>query len=278
MSLNQETKYLIRQYDLRPDTARGQHFLVNDKVLAKIVASGNLTERDCVLEIGCGLGTLTTELAKTSRVVGFETDRRLQEPLTKLQVVNKRIKIFFEDVLKADPGKINDYLKLANKEHFKIIANIPYSITGSIMRWLFELSPLPELVVFLIQKEVAEKIVAQPGDHSKQSLGVQFYGQPKIIDLVSAASFWPVPEVDSAILVIDKIHPWNYATAEKLTWQIIRIGFSSKRKKLVNNLASGLKREKADMLQVLEQCQIDHNARAEDLTKENWLELAGKLG
>jgi 16S rRNA (adenine1518-N6/adenine1519-N6)-dimethyltransferase len=277
MSLLQETQDLARLYRLRPDTDRGQNFLIDEGVVADSLRAGGIKAEDTVLEIGCGLGTLTTALARrVTRVVGIESDRRLFGLLDKLKTDYDNLTLIKNDFLKIEPDELYRTMGLKKGHGYKVVANIPYYITGKIISQLFSLEQLPTTVVLLVQKEVAEKIVAQAGDHSKQSLGVQFYGQPKIARLVSRRAFWPAPAVDSALLVIEKLHHWDYKASEEEVWQLIRLGFSSRRKTLLNNLSTGLKLTKPEVEEWLVACALSPKIRAQDLDLQQWVELTKK--
>lgn len=277
MSLLEETQQLAHRYRLRPDTDRGQNFLIDDRVLFDSIAAAEISDHDTVLEIGCGLGTLTKVLAERARVVvGCESDRRLWALLDTLTQRYTNLTIIKNDFLKVQPEAIYDALGLSPRSDYKVVANIPYYITGKIISQIFSFSHLPTLVVLLVQKEVAQKIIARPGDHSKQSLGVQFYCQPQIVRFVSSRAFWPAPVVDSAVLIMRGLHHWSYSVPEEAVWNLIHLGFSSRRKTLLNNLSAGLHLTKTEVEQWLVACSLSPNIRAQDLDLEQWVELTKK--
>lgn len=271
MNLREETGYLLKKYHLKADTSRGQHWLVDEEVLADMVDVCDPPKGSWVLEIGCGLGTLTTALLQRgAQVIGFETDERLTVPLKKIVEVQPEFHLFMKDFLKVTP---QEWLSLIDTPNYRVAANIPYYITGAIIEYLMSLPRLPERITLLMQREVAENIVAEHGSFSKQSLAVQLYGRPMIQSFVPREAFLPEPEVQSAILVIDQIHPWEYPADEKLVWRYITMVFSSRRKKLSNNLAAGLQVEKKQIDELLKQANIDPGARAERITIDQWIEL-----
>ncbi len=275
MSLLEETQLLAKRYRLRPDTDRGQNFLIDETVVADSLRVGGIKPEDTVLEIGSGLGTLTTALARrVARVVGIESDRRLFPLLDSLTEEYENLTVIKNDFLKLEPAELYQALALRQNQSYKVVANIPYYITGKIISQLFSFEQLPTTIVLLVQKEVAEKIVAKAGDHSKQSLGVQFYGQAKVARIVSRKAFWPAPAVDSALLVIEQLHHWNYQAPEEEVWQLIRIGFSSRRKTLVNNLSAGLKLAKPEVEEWLLACKLSVKIRAQDLELSDWITLS----
>ncbi|MFH0873525.1 MAG: 16S rRNA (adenine(1518)-N(6)/adenine(1519)-N(6))-dimethyltransferase RsmA [Candidatus Komeilibacteria bacterium] len=270
MSLLDETRVVIKKFHLRPDTDRGQNFLISESVLADIIAAADLDRKDVILEIGTGLGTLTKSLAAVAKkVITIESDRRLQPLLADLAGQYSNVQLVMKDFTKVGWSE----LAAALGPRYKVVANIPYYITGKIVEQLLSWEVLPQSIIFLVQAEVGKKYCAKVGDLSKQSLAVQFYSIPEAIKKVPAKSFWPVPQVDSAIIRLSQIHSWNYSAPEKPVWQLIRIGFSSKRKKLVNNLAAGLQISKSEAEKMVVAIGLDSNVRAEDLTKEQWVEL-----
>ncbi len=277
MSLLIETQELARKYHLRPDTERGQNFLIDETVITDSLIAANITSDDHVLEIGSGLGTLTKALVRRAQqVVSCESDRRLFPLLDALSEENHNLTIIKNDFLKVASSELYQALALKKNQPYKVVANIPYYITGKIISQLLSFNHLPTAVVLLVQKEVAEKIVARPGDHGKQSLGVQFYGQPRIARIVSQRAFWPRPAVDSALLAITKLHQWSYQVEEKMVWDLIRLGFSSRRKTLLNNLSSGLKLTKPAVEEWLMASKLPLKIRAQDLDLEQWVTLTKK--
>ncbi len=274
MSLLDETKYLAKKYRLRPDTDRGQNFLISESVLDAIVEAAGVTESETVLEIGTGLGILTKALAvHVAKVITVESDRRLEHFLKQLTQQHPNIHLLLNDITKVKFSDISAELG----SRYSVVANIPYYITGKIVEQLLTWDIVPQSIVLLVQLEVAKKYCAAAGDMSKQSLAAQFYAQPEIIQTVPAKAFWPAPAVDSAILRLSQVHAWNYDASEKEVWQLIRIGFSSKRKKLANNLSSGLQIDKSQAEKLLTAIGVDVNVRAEDLSKEEWVTLTKKL-
>jgi 16S rRNA (adenine1518-N6/adenine1519-N6)-dimethyltransferase len=255
----------------------GQHFLHDQKVLQQIVAAADLKVGDKVLEIGPGKGVLTSELVnactdvrtyvRTSNVIAIEKDRELA---SQLENQNSKLKIIEGDILEVNLPLLieqNDFFE------YKVVANIPYYITGKIIRLLFETKYPPKLVVLLVQKEVAERICASPGKMSILSASVKYFGVPQIVDFVSRKSFDPVPKVDSAILRIIPHEKLSSKTETKDFFTIIKIGFSSRRKTLLNNLAAGLKMQKSTILNILEENGLSENTRAQELGIDDWKKL-----
>ena len=273
----EEIKKILKKEDLKILKSLGQNFLIDEKVLQRIVEVSDLKKEDVVFEIGPGFGTLTEELSeKCGKVIAIEKDKKLAE-LLKSRI--KNIEIINDDILKI---KLKEFIKKYSfNEKYKLVSNIPYYITSPIIKMFLESDIQPESITLLMQKEVAERICAKPGKLSVLALSVQVYGKPEIAGYVDKSSFYPEPKVDSAILKIKNIHRnvilnenmINYVSTKDL-FKIIKIGFSSKRKKLVNNLSAGLHIEKIQSETILLKTGIDLNARAQELSLEEWRKLA----
>lgn len=271
MTLAQQMKELCRIYDLHPSRSKGQNFLVTESVYDDIVAAGELTQDDTVLEVGPGLGFLTARLAKAAgQVVTVELDDKLanflQTALDSQAVTN--VTLLNQDILRFDPSNL--------PAAYKIVANLPYNISSIFLRTFLEQKNAPERMVLLLQKEVAERLLAKPGDMNLLALSVQFYSQPEIIRLVKAGNFWPEPKVDSALvrLKLDSSRSDAYSAEEKKAFfRLARVGFSAKRKMLKNNLAAGLKIDLTTATHILKTANLSPQIRAEDLSLYNWQKL-----
>jgi len=265
--------HILRKYGLRADKSLGQNFLQDTYALEKIVAISGILPTDTVLEIGPGLGALTRHLAAAAgQVIAVELDERLFPPLKDVISGWTNITLIQGDILKLTPSDIvpaTDYL---------VVANIPYYITSALLRHLLETSPRPRRVVLTIQKEVAERICAKPGDMSLLALSVQVYGQPTIAATIPAEAFHPAPKVDSAVVRID-LTPAPFIPASLLDtfFSLARAGFSQKRKTLRNSLSAGLRKTPADMEKLLLSAGIDPKRRAETLSLEEWRELTARM-
>ncbi|MBA7473454.1 MAG: 16S rRNA (adenine(1518)-N(6)/adenine(1519)-N(6))-dimethyltransferase RsmA [Dehalococcoidia bacterium] len=269
-SLLAETKQLLRRFNLRARKRLGQRFLIDGDVLQRILSAAELSADDIVLEVGPGLGILTRELAQRARrVIAIELDDKLANFLKQELVSFPNVMIINEDILKIEPATL-----LARPERYKVVANLPYYITSPVLRHFLEATLKPDLMVVMVQKEVAEAIVAGPGKRSLLSISVQFYGRPTIIGKVPANSFYPAPEVDSAILRID-LYPKPAVAVDNTEgfFGTVRAGFASPRKQLANSLAQGLGWPKTDVLSVLAEASIAPQRRAETLTLEEWAQL-----
>ena len=276
-SLLAQTRRLLRRSDLRARKGLGQHFLVDEEVLETVVAAAELAPTDTVIEVGPGLGILTRELAvQAGWVIAIELDNRLAAVLKKTLAPFDNVVILNEDVLGTDPGALlrgqaPSFPPELNS--YKVVANLPYYITSPVLRHFLEASVKPEVMVVMVQKEVAEAIVAAPGRRSVLSISVQFYGRPSIVARVPAGAFYPAPEVDSAILKIDVYPRPAVDVDEKSFFELVRAGFTASRKQVVNSLAQGLKLPKAEVLSLLEKAGIEPRRRAETFTLEEWANL-----
>jgi 16S rRNA (adenine1518-N6/adenine1519-N6)-dimethyltransferase len=269
MSLLEETKYLLNQNKILPSKSKGQNFLISGEVLDSIIEKANLQEGENILEIGPGIGTLTKALlAKKVNLKVIELDRELIEILKSLAKLDS-FEIISDDVLKVNLEKILaiDFLK-----DYKIVSNLPYNITSRFLRIFLEHQHPPQEMILMLQKEVAERIINKDGKWSKLSVMCNFYSNPEYLFTVPRNSFLPEPKVESAVIKF-KIKDAPQVD-EKKFWQLVKIGFSSKRKTLINNLSIGLKKDKKEFSALLEKNNLDQNVRAEKLTIEDWVNLS----
>lgn len=249
-----------------PKKSLGQHWLKDRFVLADIADEVGITKDDTVLEIGPGLGTLTSELLRRAKnVVAVELDASLakklpgQFPGTALEVVN-------QDILTYDLRAL--------PENYKVVANVPYYITSKIVRLLTTSVNKPHSIALLVQKEVAERMAAQAGDMSILAVSAQLYADVRLGSVVPAEYFTPPPKVDSQVVVLTIRRESLLASEdEKLFFRIVKAGFSAKRKKLRSSMASGLGIEKNDATLLLQRAAINPDNRAEDLSLNDWIRL-----
>lgn len=276
-----QTRGLLRRFGLKARKGLGQHFLVDGAVLGLITGAAELTPADIVVEVGPGLGVLTRELAREAgRVVSIELDEKLAHVLKETLASCDNVTIIDGDVLRIDPAALLDEQRAhfsqaaAAPSGYKVVANLPYYVTAPVLRHFLEAPARPELIVVMVQKEVAEAIAAGPGKMSLMSVSVQFYGEPEVVSYVPARCFYPVPEVDSAILRVRPYpHPAVAVTDREGFFRLVRAGFSASRKQLANSLGRGLALPKADVLALLEEAGIDPRRRAETLSLDEWTRL-----
>jgi 16S rRNA (adenine1518-N6/adenine1519-N6)-dimethyltransferase len=278
-SLLAETKDLLREYDLKAKKSLAQHFLIDRGILNKIVAAAELKSVDTVIEVGPGLGVLTRELAeRAGRLVAVELDQHMVEILKLSFGGMSNVIIIHKDVLDATPeglfGEAGIVFSPESPLRYKVVANLPYYITSAVLRHFLEANLKPELIVVMVQKEVARQIVALPGDMSLLSVSVQFYGTPKIIGTVSRGSFYPAPDVDSAILHVD-IHPTPLLPSgeDEGFFDIVHAGFCAARKQIHNAISQGLRIPNEEAISILKEGGIEPSRRAETLSVGEWMHL-----
>jgi 16S rRNA (adenine1518-N6/adenine1519-N6)-dimethyltransferase len=266
---------------MRPKKSLGQNFLKSAKALGDIVHAGDVGPDDIVLEIGPGKGALTEKLLETgATVIAVEKDRELVPFLAEkfsTYIASGKLTLIEADILAFNPSH-NSLVP----SHYKLIGNIPYYITGAIIRKFLESDYQPTLAVFLVQKEVAERIVARPGrsgdgKESILSLSVKAYGEPKMIGKVSKRYFTPEPKVDSAILLIAGINKNNFKNLrESDFFNVVKTAFGQKRKTLLKNLENlGLRKEVIH--EILAQIGLHDKVRAEDLSLSAMLSISSAL-
>jgi len=264
-----ELRNLLYAHNMRPNKAFGQNFLVDRAVLMKIVEAADIEADEEVLEVGAGTGVLTRELARRARrVVAVEMERDMLTLLAKTTGEFKNVEVIARDLLFLDP------VEVFGQAPYKLIANLPYYITAPTFRHFLESANPPRVLVVMVQQEVAQRIVAGPGDLSVLGVSVQFFGQPRIVARVPARAFYPAPKVDSAILRVD-VHaePPLAPTEQESFFRVVQAGFSERRKQLHNSLTHGLHYKNELIRNWLASAGIDASRRAETLSIEEWLRL-----
>lgn len=268
---------ILRVHDVRPNKRLGQHFLTSRKHLARIVEAADLRPADTVLEIGPGLGVLTDALAcRVARVVAVEVDASMRVILASTIRNHTNVEIVGANALDVDPGTLvgTRHGSPGRLVGYKVVANLPYQITSAVLRHVLEAETRPELAVVMVQAEVADRILAKPGDMSILAVAVQFYAMPSLVTRVPSGAFHPPPKVDSAVLRLDVYdEPPVDVTNVDAFFRTVRAGFSQKRKQLKNSVAAGLALEKSVASAALEEAGIDPTRRAETLALEEWAAL-----
>ena len=264
--------------DIPAKKSLGQNFLKSKVALHKMVLAGEVNIEDTILEVGPGKGVLTEKLLEIAKkVLAVEKDDRLisllQEKFS-VEIKLGKLEIIHGDILDFEPTKYN--LITGN---YKIIANIPYYITGVFLRKFLETNCQPSKIVVMVQKEIAQRIVANDNKESLLSISVKAYGTPKIIMKVGKENFSPAPKVDSAVLLINNISK-NLFTQNHLSenrfFEILHFGFAHKRKMLLGNLKQALGKE-VNLLETFKVSGIEEKIRAEDLTLKNWFDLVKEI-
>ncbi len=306
-------KVLCIKFGIHPARSRGQNFVIESAVIDRMVEAAEISPEDCVVEIGPGFGVLTVALAeKAKKVVAVEIDTNVIGAAEYMLEEYKNVELVKGDILKMSNEKLTEMLfshpersaaREAEGSHavqdvrslhsahasvemtrplsYKVVSNLPYSITSKVLRKFTESEPKPSVMVLMVQKEVAERVCALPGEMSMLSVAVQYYGKPEIVALVSRNAFWPEPEVDSAILrvVTRSLGAGDLVTKtdERHLFQIVRIGFSSRRKQLQNNLTAGLHISREQAFEALRKVNLPESIRPQELSVDNWIALAGVL-
>lgn len=243
----------------------GQHWLSDNQTLEAIVNLASISAADQVLEIGPGLGHLTEHLlARGAMVTAVEADSSLINKLAE-HFKGQPLTIINQDILQFDFSSL--------PPNYKIVANIPYYLTSHLFRVLFEQSNLPVSAVLLVQKEVAERLAAKAGQMSLLAVSVQFYANVSLGQIVSAELFTPKPKVDSQLIHLQILSRPRFAVDPKAYFQLVKAGFSGKRKTLHNSLSSGLRLSKDETKQWLTRAKIDPGRRAQSLSLADWNSL-----
>ncbi len=268
--------HLLRQAGIPARRSLGQNFLIDEKMLARIVACAEIQPGDVVLEIGAGLGSLTRHLARQAgQVIAVEVDAALLAVLRRVLEPDQNVLLVEGDILELDPAALTAPFAAAT---YLVVSNLPYYITSAAIRHLLEAPRRPQRMILTVQEEVAERICASPGRMSLLALSVQYFGQPRIAFRIPAECFFPAPKVDSAVVRVDLdpeagLEP----SGNKAFFRVARAGFSQRRKQLHNSLSAGLAVEDGRVREWLGSMGVDPVRRAETLSLEEWKNLGAAL-
>ncbi len=282
MNILEETKFIMKKYAITANKRLGQNFLIDDKAIDAIIESSNISKEDLVIEIGPGLGTLTKYLLEDAgKVICIELDTKMIKILEDRFSLYNNFEIINDDILKVDLNKLIYENKNNGIKRVKVVANLPYYITTPIIMKLIEDKLDIESITIMIQKEVADRLTAIPGEEDTGAITytINYYTKPFKIYNVDKTSFLPVPEVNSTIIRLDILKtPSVKVKNEKLMFKIIKTVFMQKRKTLLNGLAnSKLFGEKEKIQNMLIELGIDVNIRGEKLTLEKYAQIADYL-
>lgn len=260
----------LREWQIQPRRGLGQHFLIEGGVLKRIVRAARLTAEDVVVEVGPGLGILTRALARrTAKVIAVEVDPRLCQWLRADLAQFPNLEIVEGDILALPPSA----LLPPGLSSYKVVANLPYNIATAVLRHFLSGELRPQTMVVMLQREVAESIVAAPGKMSLLSVMTQFYSRPSLVSLVAASSFYPRPKVESAILRLE-VYPWPPLEVEPTRFfKLVAAGFAAPRKQFHNSLALGLGLTPGEVRERLNRAEIDSSRRAQTLSLEEWAKV-----
>lgn len=260
-------KDLFRHYQIKPKDVLGQNFLIDEIVLDEIIGAADLKKTDTVLEVGPGLGILTQQLAThAGKVISVEKDDNMMEILKINLKDYPNVKVVHQDILQY-------HVSEQIKGKYKVVANIPYYLTSHLFQYFLKQKNKPESMVFMIQKEVGERVTAEPGDMSVLAISVQAFADAMIMAQVPKECFWPIPKVNSVIIKIEPKLKYKAITDEKEFFKIVKVAFAAKRKQLHNNLSNGLGLSHDQVMDWLKINNIEPTSRAEDLSIEDWVKL-----
>ena len=277
----EDTKFILKKYNISANKKLGQNFLIDDDIIQNIIDAAELKETDLVIEIGPGLGTLTSKLLeKAGKVIAIELDEKM------LKVLNDRFSLYNNfilinnDVLKVDLNKIIEE-NLEQLKSVKIVANLPYYITTPIIMKLLESKLKIETITVMVQKEVADRITATPGDKLSGAItySVDYYAKAEEVVFVSKSCFMPSPEVDSAVIKLEiRKEPKVNVLNEEMFFKVIKASFMQRRKTLINGLMnSGIIKDREKLNAILKEANIDSNIRGEKLTIEQFANLSNLI-
>jgi len=266
----------LKNSGVSPSKKLGQNFLMDSKIIEKIIESADLNNQDTVLEIGPGLGCLTQALAqKAKKVIAIEKDKQLAQALKRNLEERNNVEIVEEDILKIKIVNPNVKSQIKSQiqiiDRYKVVANLPYNIALPVIRKFIEATIPPQLMILMIQKEVAQKICGEKSSLPK--IAVELFAKPEILFFVPKESFFPTPKVDGAVIKISEIQKNIPAIDEKLFFKIVKAGFSHPRKTILNNLSKELNVPREDTIKWLEKTNISCQKRPEAINLQEWINL-----
>jgi len=279
-----EVVRLLTKYDFKCKKRLGQNFLVDQNTLQIIIKSLELNKEDCILEIGTGIGTLASALSPlVKQIITFEKDKKLAHLLKESLSFSDNIEIIFEDIMNFNLANFFKQKRTIGKKIEKIVGNLPFYISISLIRQIVELNRYLKLAVFLVQKEVGERLIAQAGskNYGILSLVTQYYSQPQKVHSVPPTVFYPRPKVSSMIIKLNIYKkPQVQVGNEKLFLDIIKASFQQRRKSLTNSLSNYFKGVivKTEIENILTKISIDKSRRGETLTLEEFAKLSRAMG
>lgn len=282
-NLEEKTRYIMKKYGISANKSLGQNFLINEEVVENIVGASKISKEDLVIEIGPGLGTLTQSLLENAgKVIAIELDDRMLKILNDRFFMYDNFQVINEDVLKVDLADLIKKEKNANGlKNAKIVANLPYYITTPIIMKLLEEELDIESITVMIQKEVADRLIATPGDKQSGAItySVYYYAESEKIMLVENNSFIPEPEVQSEVIKLNiRKSPAIDLKDKDLFFKIIKASFMQRRKTLMNALVNGgIIKDKAQAKELFEKLGLDINIRGENLSMQDFADLCDEL-
>ena len=279
MSLYNETKFIMKKYNISSNKSLGQNFLIDDEAVSTIVDTAKVTKDDLIIEIGPGLGTLTSKLLeKAGKVIAIELDKKMVLVLEDRFSLYDNFECINEDVLKVDLESLISEEKSKGLKTAKIVANLPYYITTPIIMKLLEEKLDIETITVMIQKEVADRLVAEPGKANTGAItyAINYYTNPKVVLQVPNTAFIPAPDVNSTVIQLEVLQkPKIDVIDEEMFFKVIKYAFMQRRKTLLNSLTnSKILGEKEYIEKMLSELGIEKTIRAENLSLEEFAKIA----
>lgn len=281
-NLYNKTKFILKKYNISANKSLGQNFLINDSVVNKIVESAEITKNDLVIEIGPGLGNLTEFLLeKAGKVIAIELDQRMLEILNDRFSLYDNFEIINEDVLKVNLNELISKNKNSEIKNAKIVANLPYYITTPIIMKLLEEKLDIETITVMVQKEVADRLIAIPGEKLSGAItySVYYYATSENVTIVENNSFIPEPEVDSEVIKLSiRKNPPVELLDENQFFKTVKASFMQRRKTLINALVNGgILKSKQDAKKLFDDLNMNYNTRGESLSIEMFAEISNYI-
>lgn len=281
-NLYNKTKFILKKYNISANKSLGQNFLINDSVVNKIVESAEITKNDLVIEIGPGLGNLTEFLLeKAGKVIAIELDQRMLEILNDRFSLYDNFEIINEDVLKVNLNELISKNKNSEIKNAKIVANLPYYITTPIIMKLLEEKLDIETITVMVQKEVADRLIAIPGEKLSGAItySVYYYATSENVTIVENNSFIPEPEVDSEVIKLSiRKNPPVELLDENQFFKTVKASFMQRRKTLINALVNGgILKSKQDAKKLFDDLNMNYNTRGESLSIEKFAEISNYI-
>lgn len=271
MDLRAETEFLLKKYDLKANKKLGQNFLINEEIVNNIIYCADISKEDTIIEIGPGLGTLTSKLAEYAKeVIAIELDDNMIKVLSERFSLYDNVKLIHGDVLKTDLKEL-----IGDKNSVKVVANLPYYITTPIVMMLLEQKLKIKQVTVMVQKEVGQRFTALPNgkEYGAITVSINYYSEPSIVIDVPRNNFMPIPDVDSCVVNLKIREKHIELKSEKTFFKVIKAAFSQRRKNIGNSLV-GVGLSKDEVKTMLETLDIDVNLRAENLPIETFAQIA----
>lgn len=269
-------KQLLIDYGLSPNKTFGQHFLMDEIVLQDMLDVAEVSSEDVVVEVGPGIGNLTKFLIdKAGSVISIEKDPQFVNVLNSLKKKNKNFKYVLADILETDMDQV-----LAGTKDYKVVANIPYYVTGKIVQYFLKQNNKPKSLTLLMQKEVAENLTAKEGGLNLLAISVQLYADVKLVEIVPARKFYPAPKVNSAVVHIELLKKPKFkidSDSEKRLFKILRACFTGKRKQIHNTLTNNFGIKKEVVQEVLQKLKLDPQLRPQQFSIAQWIALASEI-